>query len=674
MKIKIISLCVFPLLLSSLGRGEVRLGRFSQPLSQREGFIWNLHYGVYVERGFKVFAILPKKEGEQFGKSLYAGFLTLLIDDQYLFNQFPDPKEGTEIVRSEDNHIIIAKSTSNDDYSLKTFCEVWIGYPYLRFWVEIEPKKELKVQYVLTGYPWADMTAPSLWKLPFKDEKGIKEGYILAPDERLGKGYVLFRSQEPLTFAFFFTQIPRFIYKNEGEIRISFADALEPGEKYTLPPLYYAVLPLPLENVEEEILEKLWRSCCAPPDKIETFYGKDDKGPFIEYRLTFKEEPRQVNLTSLKLIAVPPTLSHLAEPSFSIPSLLGDVGYVEGDDLKFSLPTPPNLHNLKEDFAPLPPEWREIVEKHLRDILAQQKGEGTFAFSRGRPFYDGLTASALVQLYPILSSPLKEEVALAVKRCLDHWWGKLERDEKTNIYWFPEPPPSLPQVDYPEITSTLLYPTAAYGKLVDERYINSIVDKAKLLLQSLPTAYDWTGSAYAFPGPDYFHIIVESTVGGYLAYASLYHIFDMAGRRDITPELEARAAFAFQAMNLYRHKPAYGSEDIVSEIRWDSLKTKIEIPWDYTMYTWFSFIPLWWLPKEDIYNLWNVLEKEKWWRYYEKSTQRAYDYADIISIHRFKKENWRRYLGEFADKPFAYDYFDATPVFAVIAYPWLGTK
>lgn len=667
-------LCIFLIFLCPFSFGDVNLGRFSQVISQREGYIWNIHYAIYVERGFKVFAILPQREGEQFGKSLYAGFFTLLIDDQYLFPQFPDPKEGTEIVKSEENHFIVAKSASTDAYFAKTFCEVWIGYPYIRFWAEIEPKKDLRVQYALTGYPWAEMTAPSFWKLPSQAEKEIREGYVLPPQERIDKGYVLFWSREPSTFAFFFTQLPRFIYKNEMEIRVSFSDTLKPGNKYILPPLYYAVLPVLWNTIEEKTIEKFWRSCFAPPDRIHTLYGKDSKGPYIGYRLTFREEPREFNLSSLKLVSVPPTLTNLFQPSFTIPSLLGDVGYVESDELKISLPIPPNLYTLTKDFAPLPKEWRELVEKYLREILAHQGEDGTFSFSRGRPFYDGLTASALVQLYPLLSSPLKKEVAEAVKRCLDHWWGKFEKDEKMGIYWFPEPPPSLPQVDYPEITSTLLYPTSAYGRLVDVKYIDKILDKAKLLLDSLKPAYDWTGSAFAFPGPDYFHIIVEATVGGYLTYASLYHIYEMAGKRDITPELEARAAFAFQAMSLYRHKPEYGSEGIVSEIRWDSLKTKIEIPWDYTMYTWFSFIPLWWLPKDDVYNLWNVLENERWWRYYEKSAQRAYDYAHLIAIHRFKKEDWQKYLKEFADKPFAYDYFDSTPVFAVIAYPWLRTK
>lgn len=667
-------LVILGMLIPSLLWGDGRLGRFSQVLSQKEGYIWNLHYAVYVERGFKVFAILPIPQGEQFGKSLYAGFFTLLIDDKYLFNDFPDPKDGTEIIKSEENHLIVAKSSSTDSYSLKTFCEVYVGYPYIRFWAEVEPKRELRVQYVLTGYPWAQMTAPPYWKLPSQGEKEIKEGYILSPQEKLDKGYVLFHSSEPVTFAFFFTQSPRSIYKNEDEIRISFIDSLQPNRKYILPPLYYAILPIPPQDIKEETLEKLWRSSFSPPERIETLFGKDTKGPYIEYRLSFKKEEGDFNLASLKLIAVPPTLSNLYKPSFTVPSLLCEVGYFEGDKLRISLPTPPNLHTLTQNFPPLPREWKELVERHLKDILAQQREDGTFTFSRGRPFYDGLTASALIQLYPILFSPLKEQVASAVKKCLDHWWGKLQRDEKTGIYWFPEPPPSLPQVDYPEITSTLLYPTSAYAKLVDKGYINSILDKAKLLLETLPSAYDWTGSAFAFPGPDYFHIIVESTVGGYLAYASLYHIFDMVGRRDITPELEARSAFAFQAMALYRHKPAYGSDNIVSEIRWDNLKTKIEVPWDYTMFTWFSFIPLWWLPKEDVYNLWHILDKEEWWRYYERSPQRTYDYADLIAIHRFKKEDWRRYLDYFADKPFAYDFFDNTPIFAVIAYPWLRTK
>jgi hypothetical protein len=669
---KNLSLILALSLFSSLSFPELKLGRFSQVISQREGYIWNIHYAVYVERGFKVFAILPQRGDDAFGKSLYAGFLTLLIDDQYLYPLFSDPKDGTEIIEADENHIIVAKSASTPDLNAKTFCEIWIGYPYLRFWAEIEPKRNLHIQYVLTGYPWAELTAPSNWILPNGEIKEVKEGYILAPGENREKSYIAFHSSEPATFLFFFTRPPLSIFKNESEIRISFSNSLQPGRKYNLPPLYYAVLPSAYEAIKNELLEKLWRSCFSPPETIETKFGKDDKGAFVQYQAFFKKEKGDFPVNPLKILPIPPTLNELAKPSFTIPSLLGDVEYIEGEKSRIYLPIPPNLNSLTVKFPPLPKEKQEIVENNLKEILRNQNPDGTFSFSRGRPFYDGLTASALVQLYPILSSPLKEDVAKAVRKCLDYWWGRFEKDDKSFIYWFPEPPPSIPQVDYPEITSTLLYPTAAYAQLVDRKYISQILDKAVQLTKTLPSAYDWTGSAYAFPGPDYLHIIVESTVGGYLAYASLYHIFNMAGRKDLADELFARASFAFRAMELYRHRNEYGEDEIVSEIKWDSFKIKIEIPWDYTMYTWFSFIPLWWLPKEDIYNLWNTLEREKWWRYYEKSSQRAYDYADLIAIHRFKKDDWRKYLAEFEDKPFAYDYFDSTPVFAVIAYPWLA--
>jgi hypothetical protein len=659
-------------LFSSLSLPEPKLGRFSQVISQREGYIWNIHYAVYVERGFKVFAILPHRADDAFGKSIYAGFLTLLIDDQYLYPLFPDPKDGTEIIEADENHIIVAKSASTPDLDARTFCEIWLGYPYLRFWAEIEPKRNLHIQYVLTGYPWANMTAPSNWILPDGEFKEIKEGYILAPGSKLEKGYVAFHSSEPATYLLFFTHPPLSIFKNEQEIRISFTNSLQPGRKYQLPPIYYAILPSDYKAIKSEVIESLWRSCFSPPEKIETKFGRDSKGAFVQYQAVFKKEKGEFPINPFKFLPIPPTISEIAKPSFTIPSLLGDVGYIEGESARVYLPIPENINSLTVKFPSLQREKQEIVENHLREILRHQNPDGTFSFSRGRPFYDGLTASALVQLYPILPSPLKENVAEAVKKCLDYWWGRLERDEKSGIYWFPEPPPSIPQVDYPEITSTLLYPTAAYAQLVDRKYISQILDKAIQLTKTLPPAYDWTGSAYASPGPNYLHIIVESTVGGYLAYASLYHIFNMVGRKDLADELFARASYAFRAMELYKHRREYREDEIVSEIRWDSFKIKIEIPWDYTMFTWFSFIPLWWLPKEDVYNLWNILERERWWRYYEKSAQRAYDYAHLIAIHRFKKEDWRKYLAEFEDKPFAYDYFDSTPVLAVIAYPWLA--
>ncbi len=677
----------FLLFYSSLSLGQV-LGHFSQVPEKGEGFIWNLHYSVYVERGFKVFAILPRlnKEGN-FGESEYDGFWTLLIDGaEFLYPHFKEPKEGTQIIKSGENHIIVAKRASTDRYEATLLLEAWLGYPYLRIWAEVKPKTTLRVEYVLTGYEWVNEPAPDNWELPLKG--GIvqkrSKGIIVRGGE-LSKGWVLFWSKPYYANALLFSQPPLHIERDERGIRISFSQELLPSKRYVLPSVWQVVLPLSSsfdeaadlpKQVDPSFMDLIWRSALANPKEISTHFGEDKKGTFVAYKASFSPLPNSFGVKPYPLIPVPPTLLPFIKPHLSLPSYLGDIGYVEGNSLLVHLPLPPNFLRLNVDFPPLG-EYKELVERYVEEILSAQNADGTFSFCLGRPFYDGLTLSVLVQIYPILSPSLKERTKKAIQMCLEHWWGRIKRDTKWGIYYFPEPPPALPLIDYPEITSTLLYPTASYLHLIDRSYLSKILNKAILFVKSLPKAYDWTGSAYANPGPDYIHIIVESTIGGYLAYASLYHILKLAKREEYLPELKARAAFAFQSMLLYKHFPIYGEDGIASEIKGDGVKIKIEIPWDYTMFTWFSFIPIHYLPSQDVYNLWHVLEKEKWWLYYERSPQRAYDYAHLIALHRFRNksgEEVKSYLMYFADKPFTYENFDCVPVFAAIAYPWLGVR
>lgn len=666
------------LFLSSLCVGQV-LGHFSQVPERGEGFIWNLHYSVHVERGFKVFATLPRlnKEGN-FGESEYDGFWTLLINgEEFVYAHFKELKEGTQIIKSEENHIIVAKRASTDRYKATLFLESWLGYPYLRIWAEIEPKTNLRVEYVLTGYEWVNEPAPDKWVLPLKGGTVQRSGDIDLNGEELSRGWVLFWSKPYYVNAFLFSQPPLYIKRDERSIHISFSQELLPSKRYVLPSVWQVVLPFSLtegEQMEPSFMDPIWRSALANPTEISTHFGEDKEGPVVAYKTSFSPLPNSFGVEPYPLIPVPPTLLPLIKPRLSLPSYLGNIGYVEGNSLLVHLPLPPNFLLLNVDFPPLG-EYKELVEGYVEKILSAQNPDGTFSFSLGRPFYDGLTISALVQVYPILSSSLKERTRKAIRMCLEHWWGQVKRDDKWGIYYFPEPPPALPLIDYPEITSTLLYPTASYIHLIDKSFLSKIIDKAILFIKSLPKAYDWTGSAYANPGPDYIHIIVESTIGGYLAYASLYHIMKLAGKSEYLPELKARAAFAFQSMLLYKHLPIYGEDGIVSEIMGGSIKIRIEVPWDYTMYTWFSFIPLHYLPSQDVYNLWHVLEKEEWWLYYERSPQRAYDYAHLIALHRFSnKEEVKSYLKYFADKPFSYEHFDYTPVFAVVAYPWLAVR
>jgi len=259
-----------------------------------------------------------------------------------------------------------------------------------------------------------------------------------------------------------------------------------------------------------------------------------------------------------------------------------------------------------------------------------------------------------------------------VRKTLDLWWEHLFLDGETGLWYFPEPVPCYPVIDFPEISGTVLWPTVQYAALVDAEYPRQIARQIRNIARTLPMAFDWTGAAYAYPGPEYTHIITESVMGGFVACCALNRLATMIGDTDLADEYAARAAFAREARDLLRWPDAYGETGIVSELRPGEIRTGIEAAWDYTMYTWFSYVPAFSLLEDDVYGVWRNLQAAEWWTYSERRQQRCYDFAHLMAVARYQsREEALEKLKALEDKPFSYEHFDGTPVYALMAYPWL---
>ena len=172
------------------------------------------------------------------------------------------------------------------------------------------------------------------------------------------------------------------------------------------------------------------------------------------------------------------------------------------------------------------------------------------------------------------------------------------------------------------------------------------------------------------------HLIAESAVGGYLAWASLHHLGKLI-KRPWAAECRSRAALAWAAYReLFRWREEFGETGVVNG--WSNwvAETKRPEPWAYVQTTWFSFVPMVPVEREDRYNLWRSLREQPWWDYTRteaSSRQRCYDYVNALALARAGyADEVREHWADVAPRPFWWDYFDATPALAIAALPQLA--
>jgi len=615
-------------ILSGPAMAVVALGRFAQPSLTGEGTLSNLDHNVVVETGFKLEYLARQRKSERWGAPEFAGFFTVLLNGNTpAYKLLKSPTEGTTTLLAAPTLGRYAKDYQGDFGKVRVTCEEAIGRPLARLSADFEARsKPLQVEWFLTGYEWVKQPTPTHWEWWGPSGRQLlhltRDGRLPLPK---GDGYLLaWNEGQPYTLALLPAARPEQVWVRRDGVVLRFASGqAAPGARGTLPDLYAGALEAHPADSLLAILPKL----AQPADELVAETGFAGEAPFV--RFSWKDGKERPYLP------VPPPFSARVSAQARQPGSLGPIAFVRGRSTQIALPVPPNLELLTADFPPLPPDEKAAVEADVKAILAHQKEDGEFTFSLGRPFYDGETAGVLIQLAPVVDEPLRGQIIAAVKKCLDYWWGRLRTDARTGVVVFPEPIMPSAVVDYPEISSTMLYPTAAYAQLVDRDYARQIWPKAATLAATVGRAYDISGSAFAHAGPEYFHILTESTVGGYLCYASLYHLARLAGEAEAAQQFRARACWAFAAMDLYRWREEYGKDGILSQIFGHGLYVEPQLAWDYTMLTWFAWCPLWSLPKGDPYNLYEVLEQQRWWLYWRDSRQLAYDWSHVIAFMRF---------------------------------------
>jgi hypothetical protein len=657
-----------PLPCHGAGERPVPLGRFAQPTLTGVGVLCNFNHNIVVERGFKLLYLAPQRKGERWGAPRFAGFVSLLVNGRTAVHTLIGAKamgQGTRTLLAAPTLGRYAKDYAGDFGRAHVICEDAIGNPVVRFSAEAEAKgRAATVEWLITGWEWDKQAVPRHWEWWGRGGRQVvaldAQGCIRLPR---GDGFLLaWNEGQPYTLALLPAARPQEVKVSASGVRLRFAESkVAAGKTRALPDLYLACL----DAHSADSLLRILPALAQPNEELTTEAGWNGGKPWVSYGRSGRGRQQ--------FIPVPPPFGARVKTTAVQDTPLGRVAFVGGRAVKVGLAMPPNLEHLVADFPPLPPDEKAAIEADVKAILDHQNPNGTFTFSLGRPFYDGQTAGVLIQLAPLVDEPLRGQTIAAVRKTLDYWWGRLMTDPRTGVVVFPEPVMPSAVVDYPEISSTILYPTAAYAQLVDREYARQIWPKAAALGATLPRAYDITGSAWAHAGPEYVHILTESTVGGYLASASLYHLARLAGQGQ--NEFCARACWAFAAMDLYRWREEYGRGGILSQIFGDGLFVEPALAWDYTMFTWFSWCPLWWLPRDDRYHVWEVLRQERWWLYFRDSHQLAYDFSHFMALVRFGDPaeglaHWDEILAHEA----TFDNFDTVALYRPLARAWKGAR
>ena len=700
------------------GAGErtVAVGRFAQPTLTGVGTLCNFNHNIVVERGFKLLYLAPQRKGERWGAPVFAGFVSLLVNGKTQAHTLISTRamgQGTRTLLAAPTLGRYAKEYAGNFGRARVICEDAIGNPVVRFSAEVAAKdRPATAEWLITGWEWDKQPVPTHWEWwgrggrsvirPHADVGAASRGDSLRLQLPPGDGFLLaWNDGQPYTLALLPAARPQEVRVSPTGVTLRFAaSAIARGKKGALPDLYLACL----DAHPADSLLRILPALAQPNEELVAEFGasggesrklsrngegtgRDGTRPLrstlaavgvglLADPLSAAVAPRpwisygRSGRGRQQFIPAPPPFGARVKASAVQDTPLGRVAFVAGRAVKVGLAIPPNLEHLVADFPPLPPDEKAAVEADVKAILDHQSPDGTFTFSLGRPFYDGQTAGVLVQLAPLLDEPLRGRTIAAVRKTLDYWWGRLMTDSRTGVVVFPEPVMPSAVVDYPEIAAAILYPTAAYAQLVDRDYARQIWPKAAALAATLPRAYDITGSAWAHAGPEYVHILTESTVGGYLAYASLYHLARLAGQ-NAAGQFRERACWAFAAMDLYHWREEYGRGGILSQIFGDGLFVEPALAWDYTMFTWFSWCPLWSLPRDDRYHVWEVLRQQRWWLYFRDSHQLAYDFSHFMALVRFGDPaeglaHWDEILAHEA----TFDNFDTVALYRPLARVW----
>jgi len=590
----------------------------------------NPTFTLYVEKVLKVQAIVPVRQGPVFGRRDYAGSLTLTAPDGQASYLLPEPARRTVMAWPEPRLARVTQTFTQGDWRGSAAADLAVDYPAVWFTLRRE-SGAAPLGASLLGWGWAGRRAPK--------------------PERLSPNLVRLADEAGYTGWLRFDPAPATVSGDDDGVTWTFAPAVA-GAVVT-----YEVLP----GAGAEFIDPGERC----PKGLRQGFGCDDGKPWVGFAVD--RGP----------LALPPSLpeGHGAV----VHSVWGAQRLVPGEVDRLALPVSPRLDRLAPEFKPLEPAAAARCAAIVDSLLAHQAPDGSFPFNGGRAFYEGLTLAALEEVAPLLDRPRAAQVQAAVARGLRRLWnGQQPVRDWPGVRVMPEQPQFLTcATDYPEILGCVLQATALYAAQADASYAKAHWDEIAAQFEQLRPFMDPSGVALAMPGPDYWHVIAESAIGGYLAWHGLAHLARLAGQSGAEAEARARAAYAWQAWRtLFAWRPEFGQPAAVVNGYHDGLvETSLDPAWTYVQSTFFSFLGSFELPVEDRFGLWRSLAAQPWEEWSGKlgSAQRVYDDANAIALTRAGRR--AEVLGlwpQIAARPFTWQSFDETPVFEAAAIGWLG--
>jgi len=599
--------------------------------------------GVYtldVERVLKVHAILGRRLGQAYGVRVYAGSLSLRAPSGAWGFELPDAARSIGVEWPDQWRATVTQTVTEGPWKAQLGAELVVDCPVVWFTLRrlggVSP-----IEAGLVGYGWAGRTAPKEWVIAGRALRRPDNTELDVPVAAADSFLVSFRDPEGFAASLRFSPAPAGLRVNDDGLTWSYAPAVAEAQ------LCYALNP---EGRTEEAEQLLRQLPPVAPSMVQTFGC--DGGP-------------------------------KGQPWVEI-SARGDgpvvlAGLVTGSPVRLSLAPPPLIDHVVPDFRPLADDARRRVDRWVRQALAHQNPDGSFSFGLGRGFYDGITCGVLALVLNLVSPDLRPALGGAIEAGLRHLWhdGAECRDWPGVLL-----PPEVPDfhasaTDYPEIEACVLQATALYAAQTGGKMARDLWPQIRRQFDQLRFFYDLNGLAFASPGPAYHHVIAESAIGGYLAWHALYHLALMADQPAYATEARARAALAWRAwLDLFRWRDEYGDPPaVVNGINQGIIECLTEPPWAYVQSTWFTYLPGFALPAEDVFGVWRMLRAQPWWEWTGVlvSTQRAYDACNAIALWRAGyRDEVLAHWPEVSQRPFSWDTFDSTPIHAIAAKAWLN--
>jgi len=638
------------------GRGQ------DEPAEAPVHYLHTYTHRLDMERGFKLHCLVPRLAEGAYGEHEYAGFLTARIGEQpwmFIGDDWPEHVKAPLTLQDlKQGEFTVRRRTAT--WQIEQTAR-WIAmYPAVWTSAEVRADEGGPVIGALMGWAWAERAIATRWLADGEALERSAGGTLQFPDQCRWVAY--HDGHGPFAGLIAFPDPPARVWADDDGLYWDWG-RVRAGQSVQTTEIAYALVP---GEPAAGDLQRLADGLLPAPAAFRAGVAPGEAPGWL------------VAANEAKAVPVPPSLAplHLLRNGVTpVPTAAGDMLLVPGTGYSLDLQAPPELE------VPLPRtkadgSVAEEVAQHVGDILAHRLPDGRFEFSQGRTFYDGITCGALAQALAVLSDPLRRQTAEAVRDCLEALFDQHVRSDRHNLLVPPEMPSFIESaIDYPEITATLLYATLAYSLNAEPDYAGRHRELIEVHRQQIWEMTSPCGTAWARADTQHAHIIAESAIGGYIAWASLYHLGKLLSA-DWAAECRSRAALAWTTYrSLFQWRPEYGDVGVVNG--WSNWRAEIQSdpPWAFVQSTWFSFVPFLPVEKEDRYGIWRSLREQPWWEYTGElgSRQRGYDFCNALALARAGlADEVREHWETIGARPFWWDYFDATPALAIAALPQLS--